>query len=90
MEIYHPVEVVRVILALAKCDWRLGERNSIEPGGGQKWRFSGILKEGTKLFETEKLWQQGSPNTGDNLRKDMNVRNRLAAALTLGAVPLVG
>jgi len=48
------------------------------------------LKEGTKLFETEKLWQQGSPNTGDNLRKDMNVRNRLAAALTLGAVPLVG
>lgn len=35
MEIYHSVEVVRAMLALTKCDWRLGERNSIEPGGGR-------------------------------------------------------
>lgn len=52
-----------------------------------------FIQRRNKLFEEEdqenRLWQQGSPNTRDNLKNGMDVRNRLATGSALSGIQVL-
>lgn len=95
MEFSHSVEVLSAVLAVTEGNQKLRQRDATDLGRGRGGDTSGVIKEiRNKLFEKEeeqwiRSWHHGSPNTGDHLRKGMDVRHRLAAGSVLHGVLVV-
>ena len=62
-------------------------------GGAEDRTPKLFIQRRNKLFEEEdqenRLWQQGSPNTRDNLKNGMDVRNRLATGSALSGIQVL-